>query len=213
VVESHASAWRSIVSSGGHEVVDGGAVTKGATVSAGGVLQVAWGGGVAGGLTIAGGEAVINGHMYGGQTVHFTGSAGTLKLDNLAVFKAKISGLHTSLQKIELGGFAYSTSETLAWTQTGTSGTLTVSDGAKTAQLILDGTYATGSLRLSDNKHGGTFIADAPAKPATAGRAAAGFVQAMAVFGGGGTGPATVRSPETSLISAASLAPTSSSGR
>jgi len=214
VVESHGSAWRSVVSSGGHEGVHAGAVTKGATVSAGGLLQVSPGGGVAGGLTIAGGEAIIDGHMYAGQTVHFTGSAGTLKLNNLTAFKAQISGLHASLQKIDLGDFAFSTGETVSWTQTGTSGTLTVSDGAQTADLTLVGTYATGNFQLSDDKHGGTFIVDPPLTRTGAGRAAAGFVQAMAVFGGGAaTGPASVRSHDTLLISAASLTPSPSSGR
>ena len=210
VVETGGSAWHSVISSGGHEGVHAGALTRGATISAGGLLQVARGGGVVGGLTIAGGEAIIDGHMFAGQTVQFTGAAGTLKLDNLAAFKAKIAGLHASQQKIELGGFAYTAGETVAWVQTGTSGTLTISEGAQTAHLTLIGTYAAGAFRLSDDKHGGTYIADTSVKPTAV---AASFVQAMAVFGGGTTGPATVRSPETSLISAASLAPTQSSGR
>ena len=45
----------------------------------------------------------------------------------------------------EIGGFTYSSGESVSWAQSGTSGTLTVSDGARTASLTLDGTpvYST----------------------------------------------------------------------
>jgi hypothetical protein len=102
--------------------------------------------------------------MAAGQIVDFLGTAGVLALDNLAGFHAKISGLGTPNEKIDLGGFAFSAGETAAWTQSGTSGTLTVSDGVKTAKLTLIGTYADGSFNLADDGHGGTFVTDPPAR-------------------------------------------------
>ena len=124
------------------------------------------GGVVSGGLTFHGGTAVISGTMAAGQIVNFAGSAGVLELDNLAAFHAKISGFTTTSEKIDLGGFAYSSStETLSWTQSGTSGTLTVSDGAEVASLTLIGIYATSNFNLANDAHGGTFVYDPRACP------------------------------------------------
>jgi hypothetical protein len=117
--------------------------------------------------------------MSAAHWVSFAGSAGVLELDNLAAFHDKISGLTTSAEKIDLGGFAYSAGETVSWTQSGTSGTLTVHDGAKTASLTLLGTYTTSSFHFAGDGHGGTFVSDPSIAPAT--RPAAGrFVEVAA---------------------------------
>jgi autotransporter passenger strand-loop-strand repeat protein len=171
----------SLISAGGREVVSAG-VAAATTVSSGGVLLVSSGGSIAGGLTIAdGGLATLSGKMAAGQTVSFTGAAGELQLFNLAGFNAKIAGMSGPGQKVDLGGFAFSSGETVTWTQAGTSGTLTVNDGAKVANLALIGTYATSDFALAADGHGGTFVSDPPAPRANA----ANFVATAAGFHGG----------------------------
>ena len=84
---------------------------------------------VSNGLNVNGGVAIIGGAVSAGQAVTFTGSGGDLVIDNLAAFSAVISGLSTSGQKIDLGGYTFSAGETVTWTEAAgnTSGTLTVS--------------------------------------------------------------------------------------
>jgi hypothetical protein len=89
-----------------------------------------------------------------------------LQLDNLAGFDAAISGLSAPAQKIDLKGFAFSSGETATWTQAGSSGTLTVNDGAKSASLTLIGTYVTSKFHLAADGHGGTFVSDPRSAPA-----------------------------------------------
>ena len=164
------------VLSGGHEFVEAHGTASAAVIGSGGLITVAAGGALAGGLKLWGGKAVISGTVAAGQTVAFAGASEVLELDNLSGFSAKISGLKTANQKIDLGGFTFSGGESVSWTQSGTSGTLTVKDGAKVAHLTLIGTYTSSSFHLSNDSHGGTFVVDPPA----AAPAAAGFVQAIA---------------------------------
>ena len=166
-----------LLGSGGQEVVEAHGTASAGVVGSGAVLTVSSGGALAGGLKLWGGKAVISGTVAAGQTVAFAGASEVLELDNLSGFSAKISGLKTANQKIDLGGFTFSGGESVSWTQSGTSGTLTVKDGAKVAHLTLIGTYTSSSFHLSNDSHGGTFVADPPAHPA-----AAGFVQAIAAL-------------------------------
>jgi hypothetical protein len=170
-----------VIEAGGSETVVGGADAVGAKLS-GGTLIVSAVGVISGGLTIEAGKAVISGTVGAFQAVKFTGSDGTLELDNLAGFHAKISGLTTSTQKIDLGGLAFSSAEKASWTQSGTSGTLTVHDGGTTATLVLIGAYATSDFKLSDDGHGGTFVKDPHPAPT------ARLVEAMAGLPGGRAG-------------------------
>ena len=75
-----------------------------------------------------------------------------LELDNLPGFAAKISGMSKATQQVDLGGFTFTVSESVTWAQAGTSGTLTVTDGAKVAHLTLIGTYATADFMLSHRR-------------------------------------------------------------
>ena len=101
-------------------------------------------------------------------------------------------------QRLDLGGFAFSSGESVTWTQSGTSGTLTVSDGAKVAQLTLIGTYATGDFQLSTDGHGGTFVDDPPAHHAAP--AAANFAQTVAGLTSDGAGFATIHTRRGSAV-------------
>jgi autotransporter passenger strand-loop-strand repeat protein len=182
-VAAHGVTSGSILASGGTEQVASGGLAAATVVSAGGNLTVSAGGAVSGGLTLAGGAAVISGAMKGGQWVKFAPSGGVLGIDNLAGFQAAISGLHFSNQKIDLAGFKYASGETPTWTQSGTSGTLTVTAGGKTATLTLIGAYVASDFKLNGDGHGGTIIAGAAAP--SAGSLPARFAQGAAGLHGG----------------------------
>ena len=172
-----------LVSSGGHEVVELHGTASGAEIGIGGLITVMSGGAISGGLKLFGGSAVISGTAVAGQTVAFVGATAVLELDNLASFAAKISGMSQATQQVDLGGFTFTASESATWAQSGTSGTLTVTDGAKVAHLTLIGTYTSNSFHLSTDGHGGTFVDDPPTR-AAAPAVAAGFVQAIASLAG-----------------------------
>ena len=109
-----------------------------------------------------------------------------------------------SSQKIDLAGFAYSsTGETATWSQTGGGGVLTVSDGGQVAILTLVGAYVTSNFVFSDDGHGGTFVVDPPV---------AGFSQAMATFGVGAADPGALHlaSAASGLLGATPLIPAES---
>jgi autotransporter passenger strand-loop-strand repeat protein len=178
-VNIFAVATGSLISNGGFEIVSSGGEVASAIVFGGGTLSVTKGGKVTGGVTLSGGTAILSGTAFAGQTVTF-GASGTLALGNLPGFGAAISGLQTSAQKVDLKGFASSTGETVGWVQSGTSGTLTVTDGAKVAHLTLIGSYATSDFKLAADGHGGTFVFDP--RPAPAG---AQLAQAAAGLPGG----------------------------
>ena len=184
------TAGGTVVRSGGQEIVEKGGIASGSVISSGGILIVSSGGALAGGLTLSGGTATISGTMGAGQKVKFVG-AGVLVLDNLTGFQAKISGMSSATEKIDLGGFAFSSGgETVTWAKTGTSGTLTVTDGAKVASLTLIGTYTASDFHLSTDGHGGTYVADPPVGRGGIPAAAIRLAEAIAVFGGGGVLPA-----------------------
>ena len=204
-----------MISAGGQEIVEAGGVARGVTVKAGGLIPGRRRRAITSGLTIAGGKAVIAGTVATGQTIGFTGTAAVLELDNLAGFHAAISGLNLATQKLDLGGFAFSSGEMATWTQSGTSGTLTVHDGAKTASLKLIGTYVTSDFQLASDGHGGTFVADPAADAPTSDPAPVRFVAAVAGLDsgrglpGGGAGHAA----GTTLIGVAPLPTAVGSGR
>jgi autotransporter passenger strand-loop-strand repeat protein len=211
VVHALATASGSVISSGGTELVSSGGKAVGAIVSGGGLLTVASGGVISGGVTLRGGVAIVSGTMASGQTVSFAATSGTLELANLSSFHAKISGLTTSADKIDLLGFAFTSGETVTWTQSGTSGTLAVKDGAKTASLSLIGAYATSDFTLAKDGHGGTFVTDPPAPDAAP--ATTLFTQAAAGLGAHGQGVASVHSGGAAMNVASSLVTAATSGR
>lgn len=173
---------------GGVETVQSGATVLFSTISSGGDLVVLSGGAVRGGLMIVGGDVEIRGLVASGAVVTFAGAGGDLALEDPTGFNGVISGLSQPSQKIDLGGFAYGAGETASWTQAqgGVSGTLTVTDGADSIHLTLAGAYATSNFVLSDDGHGGTFVADP--RTATSAHSAptvAGLAQAISLFAGG----------------------------
>ena len=64
---------------------------------------------------------------------------------------------------MDLMDIAYHSGTTsLAWAQSGTSGTLTVTDGTHTAHLTLLGQYVAGQFHIASDGHGGTMVTDPP---------------------------------------------------
>jgi autotransporter passenger strand-loop-strand repeat protein len=164
MVKTGAIASGDIISSGGAETVSSGGTISGATVMSGAQLTVSSGAVLGQSLVLSGGTATILGVVSSGITVTIAGS-GDLVLDDAQAFSGLISGLSTTAQKIDLGGFAYSsTGETVSWTEAGSglSGTLTVSGGGKSASLSLIGSYVTSNFQLSSDGAGGTIIVDPP---------------------------------------------------
>jgi fibronectin-binding autotransporter adhesin len=202
----YGTASGTTILSGGHEVVASGGDATNATVSLGGGLTVDATGEITGGLTIDGGAVSISGSAGAGQTVSFGANVwAVLGLDNLAGFQAAISGMSGPGQEVDLGGLAFSNAETATWSQTGNSGTLTVSDGGQTAKLTLIGTYSSTDFHLATDGKGGTYVDDP--------RPAAGFAQAMAGFSGRTQAFAAIHAGGTALMSASPLVPAGSSGR
>jgi autotransporter passenger strand-loop-strand repeat protein len=187
-------------------VTKGGALVD--SLLAGGLLEVSSGGLVSGGLTIKGGQAMIDGTLSGGAA--FTGSAGYLRIDNVAAFHGAISGLTTSRQLIDLGKLGFAKGETATWSQTGGSGALKVVDGAQSASLTLVGGYATSDFALSNDGRGGTLLTLVSAPTAAASdQAPARFAEAMGGFADGrdSAGPGWVHSGGAVLASAAVVTP------
>ena len=124
-------------------VSDGGEV-NGATISSGGVIEIKSGGVVTGGSLI-------------------TISSGTLILDQAQTFNGTVAGLATSgAQNIDLVNVSSASLQPLSYTDSGGSGTLTVTEGTTTVQLHLIGTYTAGSFKTSVDGTGGTIITDPP---------------------------------------------------
>jgi autotransporter passenger strand-loop-strand repeat protein len=149
----------------GVEFVQNGGQTVGTNVLAGGFQLVQAGGvardALAGGVVEvqAGGTAFVN---------FITDSGGRLQLDASKSFVGNISGFASPAGIVEqialadIGFVAGKTTET--FTQTGASGTLTVTNGTATANLVLAGTYSTGNFQVSlDTQTGGTLVTDPPA--------------------------------------------------
>jgi autotransporter passenger strand-loop-strand repeat protein len=147
----------------GVEFVQNGGQTVGTDVLAGG-LQIVQAGGLARDLINGGNVEVQAG---GSAFVNFnTTSGGFLQLDASKSFVGNISGFSSIpgiAETIDLRDIGFSNATKETFTQTGTSGTLTVTDGTNTANLTLLGQYSTANFSLSSDGAGGTLVKDPPA--------------------------------------------------
>ncbi len=95
--------------------------------------------------------------------VSFTGSTGKLVLDQPATFTGAVKGLGAQngidLSQIAFGG----NNPTLGYAEnnSGTGGTLSVGDGAHSANVALLGNYMASSFVTAADGHGGTLITEA----------------------------------------------------
>ncbi|ABI91915.1 hypothetical protein CH72_5834 [Burkholderia ambifaria AMMD] len=117
----------------------------------------------AGSATISGGATLEFGGASAENTTFADGAAGTLKLDHSAGFTGTVSGFGAG-DALDLTDVLFGDHTTLSFTanDTGTGGTLTVSDGAHTAQVALQGNLAGGSFQLSHDQGSGTVITYVP---------------------------------------------------
>ena len=93
------------------------------------------------------------------QSVTFSGTTGTLKLADPGGFTGVIAGL-AGADAIDLSGFAYGENVAATYLGTASGGTLTVTDGAKTARIALSGNYLSSTWTLSSDGEGGTTVVD-----------------------------------------------------
>jgi hypothetical protein len=104
------------------------------------------------------------GTVAAGQMVTFdAGSTGTLKLDNSQGFAGTVSGLALG-NYIDLTDMQFASLQAPTYTPNAdnSGGTLSVSDGTRTANIALLGQYMAGSFATSADGHGGTLITDPP---------------------------------------------------
>jgi VCBS repeat-containing protein/autotransporter passenger strand-loop-strand repeat protein len=147
------------VSTGGMEFIYSAATVNGAIVGSGGLLTVYAGGTVTGGLTLSGGEAKIAGAMARGQRVNMAGAGSVLDLANPAGFGAAISGFGAG-DAIDFTSLPYSAGASARFSEAnnGTSGTLTLTDGATSQKLTLLGAYVTSNFYVTSDSSGGTIM-------------------------------------------------------
>jgi hypothetical protein len=93
------------------------------------------------------------------QSVTFTGTTGTLKLDASLAFTGEISGLAGS-DAIDLADVSYGIQTQVTFLGNTTGGTLTITDGIHTANLALQGDYLSSTWTLSSDGNGGTSVVD-----------------------------------------------------
>ena len=154
------------INNGGIQVVDVGGTASGSFVNSGGV-DVVVSGGTASNTTISGGgfmEVRSGGSVGSGTAVTFA-SGGVLQLDDSVHFGGRLVAGFGMPSLIDLRDIAFiSGTTTLNWMQTGTSGTLTVTDGtpATTANITLLGQYAAGNFHIGNDGAGGTVVSDPP---------------------------------------------------
>ena len=91
--------------------------------------------------------------------VTFTGSNGTLWLDQPSTFTGNVSGLGAQ-NGIDLSNIAFGAAATLGYSpnDNNTGGTLTVTNGSQQANIALLGSYMASSFVMESDNHGGTMI-------------------------------------------------------
>jgi autotransporter passenger strand-loop-strand repeat protein len=134
---------------GGRELVSSGGMDRGAHVDSGG-LEVVSSGGAAVGATISGGTLEVESGGSIGRVTFATSAGGTLELDSSLTFKGGLVAGFGKPDKIQFRYIAFTSGVTHAtWTQSGTSGTLAVTDGTHTANVTLLGQYVTANFHVS----------------------------------------------------------------
>ncbi|WP_426614776.1 beta strand repeat-containing protein [Bradyrhizobium sp. McL0616] len=93
------------------------------------------------------------------QSVTFTGTTGTLKLDHSLAFTGHVAGL-TGSDAIDLVDVNYGIQTQVTFLGNASGGTLTVTDGINTANIVLQGDYLSSTWHLSSDGNGGTIVVD-----------------------------------------------------
>ena len=93
------------------------------------------------------------------QAVNFTGTTGTLKLDDAVAFTGQVSGLAGS-DALDLADLSYGPNTTATFLGNASGGTLTITNGTQTANIALEGDYLSSYWTVSSDGHGGTVVVD-----------------------------------------------------
>ena len=104
--------------------------------------------------------------LFGASSANVTfaaGDTGILKLDNSQSFTGTVAGLALG-NDLDLADIAFGAGTKLSYTPNAgnTGGTLNVTDGSHTANILLLGNYTASSFTTASDGHGGTFITDPP---------------------------------------------------
>lgn len=119
------------------------------------------------GISLSGGAGIGNGEtlIVDGAVsadIAFTGSSGTLLLEQPSTFTGTVSGFGAQ-NIIDLQGIAFNSNTTLAYSQNvaETGGTLTVANGGNSANIALLGNYLAASFVAAADGPSGTQITEA----------------------------------------------------
>jgi hypothetical protein len=107
-------------------------------------------------ITIADGASVELTSAYAGQAI-FAGPTGTLQLDHATSFSGTVAGM-TGQDTLDLRDINFGTATRTTYSGTGSAGTLTVTDGAHSASIVLLGNYMASAFATSGDGHGGSSI-------------------------------------------------------
>jgi autotransporter passenger strand-loop-strand repeat protein len=179
-VTAGAPAWVSVggtatgptVDNEGSQTIEKGGTATGATVTSGG-SQIVASGGTASNTTLSGGTLEVeSGGSTGSAAITFTNAGGDLQLDASMRFHGLVAGFGSPsgvVEEIDLRDIAFGNKTSLSFQEAHNllGGTLTVTDGAHTANLTLLGQYSAANFSLASDGHGGTLITD-PVVTATA---------------------------------------------
>jgi serralysin len=116
------------------------------------------GDGVIGPTTIAAGATAEIPAAYSGA-ITFSGSTGTLQLDNSSSFSGTVAGL-TGQDTLDLRNINPTSVQTPSYSGNSSGGTLTVTDGSHAAHISLLGNYLASAFVASSDGHGGIAVVD-----------------------------------------------------
>jgi hypothetical protein len=102
-----------------------------------------------------------------GGAITFAGG-GELKLDDSIHFNGQIAGFAVP-DALDLSDISFGVNTTLGFAEAANNsiGTLTVSDGTHTANILLLGQYIAGQFHITTDGNAGTLITDPPLAVAT----------------------------------------------
>jgi fibronectin-binding autotransporter adhesin len=166
ILVSGGTTSNAVISSGATETVFSGGTAVSTTVSGG--AETVSSGGTLTGATLSGGKVeIMSSGTAGSSTI--TISSGTLLLDDSQSFNGTVAGLADANQKIDLADiiFNFASLQPMQYSDSGGSGTLTVTDGIHTAHLALIGTYTVASFKMAADSNSGTIITDPPVSGST----------------------------------------------
>lgn len=91
------------------------------------------------------------------------GSSGTLLLDHSSDFSGTVAGM-SGQDTIDFADINFTTPQAPSYSGTSSGGTLTVTDGAHTANVALLGNYLASTFVASSDGHGGTSVIQVPSQ-------------------------------------------------